>query len=124
MIGTRSWRQAVALVTAYATALQMLFAVAAFAGTQAAGIGPFHFAICTSATLDDGRGDPSRSHDATCVAVCAAMAGTSDGGGATDSAIVATYAAGASDRCSIASVSARPGCIAASAHRPRAPPLG
>jgi hypothetical protein len=76
MIGRGTGRKTVALVAAYATALQALLAAFVAVTPATAATAAFHLVICTSdAGQADGRSGPLLPHDTNCAAVCAVMTG-------------------------------------------------
>jgi hypothetical protein len=109
----------VALVAAYATALQVLFS--AFSVAAPAGIAiAFHSAVCAA---KDGRSLPIPSHDAACSLLCAmAAGGHPQGDPGRPAAVLAWLARNGGDISDFAVRSDLPEAPAGSPHRSRAPP--
>lgn len=114
-------RRAVALVAAYAIALNALLSLSADVKPTAADA--LHRVVCTTdaATRDGGTGTPDQ-HGGHCIAICAAMAGACGDGAA---GRVGTVAAGLPVGRNLPAFDAPDTirqAVVAGGYRPRAPP--
>jgi hypothetical protein len=123
MIGRGTGRKTVALIAAYATALQALLAAFVAVTPATAATAAFHFVICTSdAVQADGRSAPLLPHDANCTAVCAVMTGAPAPGCIDRPAVAALPVATGAYRPALTAGFVFARTASDCAHRSRAPP--